>query len=366
MGKVLIYAMLEGFGGVEEYALNLLRYSETGAQRYGYVILGGKTVYEDTLKRYGADFFFIPPKRELIKNIKSLWRLFRQLKGTYDTIYFNTSGLYYPVPYLFAKMQGYKIVLHSHSREVHDRREPIHNFNRWWIGNMASLKLACSTPAARWLFGKKSTEAILVPNAVDLARFAFDEEKRMQIRRQLGLEDAFVIGHVGRLTQVKNQTRLLDILAAAKKKRADVRLLLVGDGEDEAMLREKAQMLGISDDVVFYGSTRNTEIPMQAMDCFALPSLAEGFPVTLVEAQGAGLPCVASAAVTTEVNMTGDVTFLPLEESNETWAETILSQNVTRRNNRELLRARGFDAADLDENVWTLLHGGKANWKNFS
>lgn len=359
MGKVLIYAMLEGFGGVEEYVLNLLRYSETGAERYGYVILGEKTVYEDTLKRYGADFFFIPPKRELIKNIKSLWRLFGQLKGTYDTVYFNTSGLYYPVPFLFAKMQGYKIVLHSHSREVHDRREPIHNVNRWWIGKMAGVKLACSTPAARWLFGKKSGEAILVPNAVDLGRFAYDEAQRKQVRQKLGLEDAFVIGHVGRFTQVKNQTRLLDILAAAKKQRLDTKLLLVGDGEDEAMLREKVRTLGISDDVVFYGSTRNTEVPMQAMDCFVLPSLAEGFPVTLVEAQGAGLPCVASDAVTKEVNITGDVTFLSLEESNETWGETILSQNVTRRNNQELLRAKGFDAADLDARVWTLLHGGK-------
>ncbi len=359
MEKVLIYALSEGYGGIEEFALNLLRFDPMGVHRFGFGILGHKTVYEQELKDLGAEYFFIPPKRKVLANIRCFWKLLGELRGTYDTVYFNTSGLYYPMPYLLAALRGYRIVLHSHLMPAEDWKAPLHKFNRLWIGRLCQGKLACSRDAARWMFGKKASQATFVPNGVELERFAYDPEKALQVRRQLKLEGKFVIGHVGRLAPVKNQKRLLEILAAVNEIQADGTLLLVGAGQDLENLKAQAEQMGLARQVIFYGATRQPQIPMLAMDCFVMPSLAEGFPVTLVEAQAAGLPCLVSTHVTEEVNLTGDVTFLPLEADNSLWAKTICSLPSGRQDHRERLISLGFDAGGLSARVWSLVRGGE-------
>lgn len=357
MAKILIYAMLEGIGGVEEYVLNLMRYGEKPESKYGYLILGEKTVYEKELQKGKVDYFFIPPKRKIIKNIKAIKSLFKQLKGKYEIIYFNTSGLYYPIPYLLAIFYGYKIVLHSHSSEVNDKRKVMHLFNRFWINKFLFKRFACSTPAANWMFGKNIDNVVVIPNAINLQKFRYNADSRNIIREELGLlNNEFLIGHIGRLTHVKNQQRLLYIFSYLVTKDTHMKLILVGDGEDEIQLRDTAKSLDIEKDVMFYGRTNHPEKILCAMDCFVMPSLLEGFPISLVEAQASGLPCIISDNITKEVNITGQISFLSLTEKDSIWAEKILKcKKYLRYDNIQLLQKAGYDLSAFEKNIMDYL-----------
>lgn len=368
MGKILIFAMLDGIGGVERYVLNLSAYSERPAEHYGYVVLGSKTPYEAELKAYGVEYFFLTPKDvHLRRNIAETRELFKRLRSTYDTIYFNTSGLFYPVPYLLAHREKYTLILHSHSHlhlHLHSKpsemlKYPLHYFNRWWINRMVERRLACSTPAAKWMFGRLADTAKIVPNAIDLEKFRFRKAVREGCRARLNLpDDVRLLGNVGRLSQLKNQGFLLKILAACKAQRANVKLLLVGDGEDESALKRAAEQYQVAEDVIFYGRSDAPQELMCAMDCLVMPSLQEGFPFTLVEAQASGLPCFASTEITEEVNASGNVRFISLEEDAARWAECILKSDLRRYDCMELLREKGYDVHDLEARVYNLLKEG--------
>ena len=256
MGKVLIYALTEVKGGVEEFVLNLSRYNFQGRDIYGYAVLGEKTVYENELKKIGVDYFYIAPKKKLIKNIVDIATLFKKLRNEYDTIYFNTSGLYYPIPYLMARKYNYKIAIHSHLTDGPFLKKYIHIFNRWWITKMAYKKMACSTPAGKWMFGDV-TNVKIIPNAIEIERFTFNLYNRKAARKEFGVSTELVIGNVGRLTKFKNQRFMIEIINMLKKKNIDSKLVLIGEGEDENELKLYASEIGVSSNVLFLGRKDN-------------------------------------------------------------------------------------------------------------
>lgn len=144
----------------------------------------------------------------------------------------------------------------------------------------------------------------IINNAIDTTAYTYDTNKRVELRRQLGLADELVIGHVGRFNPQKNHPFLMDIFAALLKKESNAVLLLVGGGEGMSKMQEKVQELGIAEHVRFLGVRSDVADLMQAMDVFVLPSLYEGLPVTMVEAQAAGLPCIISDKVPPECILT--------------------------------------------------------------
>lgn len=358
MGKILIYGMQSGLGGVERYVLNLSAFLENPQQHYGYIILGDHTAFEEELKFYGVDYFFLTHKNEsLIKNIVESNRLLKKLRYNYDTIYFNTSGLYYPIPYLFAKKYNYRIILHSHSIDSKHLKSVIHNINRCWINKIISKRFACSIPAAQWMFGNQACTAQMIPNAIDLEKFRFRKEVRNQRRSELNILDnnTIVLGNIGRLSYVKNQKFLLEIFREYKKKQTNIKLLMVGDGEEEAALKKLTDQYQITDDVIFYGRSDSAEELMCAMDCIVMPSIVEGFPVTLVEGQASGLPCIVSTAITDEVNLSGKVEFISLNEDAKTWVEHILNTDMQRYDCMETLRKKGYEVHELAKTIYELI-----------
>ena len=351
MDKVLIYAMSVNIGGVEEYVLNLSRYNTDRVCEYEYIIDGSSTPYKDEMNELGVTYHFLPSKKELTDNIRELNRLFRIKRKECDTIYFNTSGIYYPIPYILAKKYNYRIIIHSHLAGSSGILIFIHKLNRAWIMGSCDRMLACSTPAAEWMFGKKNLNKIkIIPNAINLERFKYDDTLRRKLRAKYQLDDYFVVGHVGRLTHVKNQKFLINMLAEAVNQGLSYKLLLVGDGEDKQMLWQEAESLNVLDKIIFYGKSDRPEDLLNCMDCFVMPSLVEGFPITLVEAQANGLPCVVSNTVTNEVNVSGYIKFLSIEEKKKLWIENI-NHMCHRYQCADLLKQKGYDVKEIESRV---------------
>ena len=187
-------------------------------------------------------------------------------------------------------------------------------------------RFACSEKAGDFLFGKKPFEVI--KNGIDIKRFAFDEKKRAEARRELEIKDELVIGHIGRFSQAKNHTFIVDIFNEIVKSKPASILLLAGEGELMAGTKKKAEEYGIGEKVKFLGVRRDTDRLLCAMDAFLYPSIFEGLPVSCIEAQTSGVPCFFSDNITSEVQICDKTVFFSLDKSPTLWAESLLKSEA--------------------------------------
>ena len=196
---------------------------------------------------------------------------------------------------------------------------------RLWLKKYCNLKIGCGYEAGVYLFGKKQFDknGVILNNGVDTKRFSYNEELRNNTREKLGVSGKTVIGHCGRFNYVKNHKFLLDVFAEYHKTNESSVLLLVGDGGERENIQKKAKTLGIENDVIITGLVEDTENYYNAMDCFVFPSIHEGFPLTLVEAQATKLPCIISTEVSKSTKLNSNVCFLPLNNDAKLWAKTV-------------------------------------------
>lgn len=184
----------------------------------------------------------------------------------------------------------------------------------------------------------------VIPNAIDVANYQYNKSLREEVRRNFNIGDRYVIGHVGRFNPQKNHDFLIEIFSAYHKKNENSVLLLVGEGNGMSDIKEKVNKLGLQDDVIFAGVRTDVNRIMQAMDIFVFPSLYEGLPVTMVEAQAAGLPCLISEQVPTECIFTDLVQINRLSDSLQEWIESIEQQRSTERKDQsESIIKAGYD-----------------------
>ena len=284
-------------------------------------------------------------------------------EGNFDVIHANTSGpAYHHIALTEAYRAGVPIrIPHGHSadpqRNLHLRLlMPLY---RRTIGKYATFLLACSEAAGLSLYGKKlwQTGGIIAKNGIDTHSFKPDQEARDNVRK--GLEDAFLVGFVGRLAHEKNPSKLLGAFEAVLRIDPSAQLWLVGDGSLRKTLEQEAHDLGIAEHTVFWGSRKDVPSLLQGMDCLVMPSLFEGLPFSLLEAQAAGLPCIISDTIDELAVIPGCPTVrLPLEATNETWAQAIIEQRSRRiADGASRVRDAGFDVRESSVLIERLYRG---------
>ncbi|MBQ3789953.1 MAG: glycosyltransferase family 1 protein [Lachnospiraceae bacterium] len=248
-----------------------------------------------------------------------------------------------------AQKAGVKVrIAHAHNTKIgFDYKYPVKILCKQLLPGAATDYWACGRDAGIYYFGKKRWEkrGEIIHNAINLDRFRFDPEVRERVRREHGLEDCYLVGHVGRFAKQKNHPQLLDIFGEVARADDKARLILIGVGGTEAAMRRKAVQMGLGEKVLFLGQMANVNDWYQAFDCFVLPSLFEGLPVTGIEAQTAGLPCLFSDRVTDEVLLTPEAIRLSIKDNNEEWASRILSLRGEhdRTSGIEMVRDAGYD-----------------------
>ncbi|MCI9080700.1 MAG: glycosyltransferase family 1 protein [Lachnospiraceae bacterium] len=235
----------------------------------------------------------------------------------YDVIHCNSAKVWinYYSCYFGIKNHIPKRIVHSHSAllpRIKPEVQKQDDIYRKYILEHATDFLSCSQKAATWLYGPEFQEYIILKNGINLEKYRFDKEIRSKYRKELEIENKFVIGHVGRFAEVKNHKFLVDIFMEITRHNRDSILLMAGDGELFEEIKYKAEMCGLKDKCMFLGIREDVPELLQAMDVFVLPSLFEGFPVYLVEAQASGLPCIISEEITEEVCLCEEVKRIPL------------------------------------------------------
>ena len=348
--KILQVGLGNNPGGMEAFVMNYFRELAKQGITFDFVCMYHKIAYEEEIRQLGGRVFYVPNvKKDYFGYVKAFLELLQ--REQYDIIHVNMLSAANIVPLRLAKkVGGGKVTL----RKILDR------LNRPKLNRYADQKFACSETAGRWLFGSsvyESGNVTLVSNAIDTKKYSFSLENREEMRNILGIGNGILVGHVGRFQIQKNHEAIARIFYQVQKKQPEARLCLIGDGELKEQIHEKFQEYGILDKVIFAGVCPDVERYLSAMDVFLFPSLFEGLPFTLLEAQANGLPCVVSDRITEEAVITEKIiSRLSLEQSDEEWASAVIVAAKKGREDKEAaVRAIGMAHFDIHQEAGRLL-----------
>lgn len=358
--RILVAAPL-GVGGISNLMIDIQKNIDRNLINFDYLTLHDrKEPQEDVVLALGSNKYAASADDVRIIPLRFLIRLFKIRKickeNNIEIFHYNEGTPKGILNVLAAKAGGVRYVTyHSHNGGMTDKSLLTKLCNalcKPLIPMVCDDMWACSRVAAEFTFPKSIANHAkyhFMPNAIDIARFKYDEVCRLKTRKELGVNDKFVVGHAGRFNRQKNHLFLIDIFNQILLKNRDSVLLLFGVGETQQEVREKVKKLGIENNVVFMGASDEMEKMYQAMDVFLMPSLFEGLPVTGVEAQATGLPIVFSDTITREVAVSPNITFVSLSESAEHWAdETLKYRNSdSRQDYCDLLCKAGFEHSTM-------------------
>jgi glycosyltransferase involved in cell wall biosynthesis len=318
---ILTYGVAaDKLGGIETFLFNMNKFMVNNTV-FDYVIEGNETIHQDTINRLNGKIYYIPSKRRAIGNIFAWCRLLKELKGKINCIYFNLYSMAWFIPIILSVLYGYKVFVHAHNNNLHDCgiiQRLLHIIGRFIQRFLRINRLTNSPASAKFFFGSKSAEMIY--NAVDINKFRFNNDARINNRKKLNVnENQHIYGFVGRIAYQKNPFFLVDIFSKIKEIDDKAIFLICGEGElkDEVDIYAKKLNLNIK----FIGNVNNIQDYYHAMDLFLLPSRFEGLGIVLIEAQTSGLPCVTSAdVVPIEAKVSDLLTYYPLDKNAEQWA----------------------------------------------
>lgn len=352
MTLVLQIAASLRIGGAEKVARDIGCYADPAHYEVHYIVFGDQVgEYEQELLMCGCKVFHWPsPSESYLRFYHALRKLMTE--NHYDVVHAHTMfNIGWAM--LAAKQCGVPIrISHAHSALSNGssiKKTVYEAAMRQMILQNATHLIACGNAAGIRLYGEKAyrDHGICILNGIDTAAFSYKAEARTRIRKALGLEDAFVIGHVGHLMAVKNQSFLIRLMPEILNREPNAHLLLLGEGEDRPKLENLIRDLGLAERVTMTGNVRNVPDYLSAMDVFAFPSLYEGMPLSILEVQANGLPCVLSTEVPKDVYLTDLIKPLPLDKP-EQWVEAICSiKRCESEKYSFLLGKSGFDTEEV-------------------
>ena len=338
-------------GGSQAMIMNLYRNMDRDKVQFDFIVDHPKEIYyEKEIKQLGGKIYVMP--RFLGKNIylvTKLWNKFFAKHPEYKILHSHVRS-YASIYISIAKKHGVKTIIHSHSTSNGTGfKSIVKRCLQYPLRYQADYLFACSKIAGEWLYGEKATRGnnfFILNNAINTSKYKVNLDTRLRVREQLGAKNNFVFGHVGRLHEAKNHMFLLDLFKNIIKQKPESKLVIVGDGELREKIENKIDALDLKEKVIMTGNRNDVPELLMAFDAFLFPSKWEGLPVTVVEAQAAGLPCFVSDTVTKEVGISDLVKYLPIDRGTVCWCEAIMKSELNKRDMQKEIIDAGFDVKE--------------------
>ena len=342
-------------GGAEALIMNIYRSIDRNKIQFDFLVhTAEQGVFDEEIERLGGRIFHVPSWKGLnLFAYRRAVKSFFQQHNNYVAVHGHIgscAAIYLSV----AKSFGLFTIAHSHAQNFPiSVGEVLFRIASYPTRFIADYFIGCSNEAGIDRYGKgflTKENASVLKNGVDTDKYLYSSERRSGIRKKLGIPaEATVLIHVGRLTPIKNHAFLFRVFKEFNRRCPNSFLLLVGDGEIRQQLNELCLGMGIGENVIFAGPVNNVQDYLSSADCMVFPSLKEGLPLSLIEAQASGLPCVVSSGVSKEACITQNYSILSLDEPVEIWAneiENLLLCNIERSLAGNRVREVGFDILD--------------------
>lgn len=341
---VIITTAFTATGGLASVMLNYYRSLDKKGLQIDFASTNTITPnLNEEIQKNGSKYYQLPKR----KNIIGYWKAVKCLSRNYDVVHVHANSSTAVIELSAAKAA--RVVKRIHHNHTSKTQHPVinallHPFFKYSYTDA----IACSQLAGDWLFGKNNYK--ILRNAINIAKFEYNNDVRVLIRNEFGIkEEDFVVGHIGKFMDAKNHEFLIMVFAEYHLKHPNSKLLLVGDGEWRSKVETWVADSGCADSIILAGLRSDIPAIVQAMDVFVFPSIYEGMPLTVLEAQASGLPCLISSNVTSDVNIGQDVKMKELADGVKDWADSIdsfdyaISREVRCHNNYELITKAGYN-----------------------
>ncbi len=361
MVRILHVVGTMDLGGAETFIMNLYRKIDREKVQFDFLCHNRiEAEYTDEILSMGGKMYMVEGISHVgfLKYEKSLYDFFKS-HPEYQVVHSHQNDLNGLILKQAARA-GVKVrVSHSHT-EYHYKdflRKAMFSFFKWNVNRYTTDAFACSKPSGNMLYtGKLKKNFDVVYNGIDTNRFAYSAEKRQTIEDELNLGNGPIIGHVGRFAPVKNHSFIIDVFNEFLKTHLNAKLLLVGTGDTLAQTKDNVKALGIENSVIFLGSRTDVDSILSAVDIFLFPSIFEGLPVSVVEAQCSGLQVITSDTISKDTVITDLITRMPLSCSAKEWAEKmdklyINSKSTDRSAYSNTVNNAGFDAKQIAKSL---------------
>lgn len=334
-------------GGAESFVMSIYRNINRNKIQFDFAIhTNDKCDFDDEIERLGGKIYHLP-KYKIYNHIKyvSEWKRLLNNKK-FDVVHGHmdsTASIYLGI----AKQKGISTISHIHNTNGEKNiKSVIKRIYRRNINDVADYKFACSDAAGKYLYGNQSDDYVVIHNGIELEKFLYDSNKRLEIRKSLGISDNdIVLGHVGNYRPIKNHKFILKLFENLNSRIKNAKLVLVGANVEEN-LKKQAIDLGVDDKVLFLGARSDVSSLLQAFDIFVLPSISEGLGISLIEAQASGLKCFVSENIPKEAEVTDNIYFLPIKNVSDIdlWSDKIVEEiGYNRENMKSEIEKNGYD-----------------------
>lgn len=341
-------------GGTETMLMNLYRNIDREKIQFDFIVHNeDKNFYNDEIEKLGGRIYRVPRFKVInIMQYIRAWDKFFSTHNEYKIIHGHI-GSSAAIYLKLANKYGYYTIAHSHSTKskIKNFKDLAYRIFSFPVRNIAKQFFACGKQAGLDRYGEKvanSQNFKVLNNAIDSKKFIFNENTNRVKRKELNIENKFVVGHVGRFTYPKNHKFIIEVFKKIYEKDNNSVLLLVGDGELRSEIEKEVSNLGLDDVVIFVGMQSNIQDFMNVMDVLLFPSHFEGLPLTIIEAQANGLKCILSNCITTEVNITGNVKYVSLSKNADEWCDKVLEYKIgyERQNMYTKICKSGYDVKE--------------------
>lgn len=335
-------------GGLETMLMNYYRHIDRSKVQFDFLVHRDfEADYDKEIKELGGNVYHLSNLNPLSTSYKKSLNDFFKYHSEYKIVHSHLDCMA-GIPLKYAKLNNVPLrIAHAHnSNQTKDLKYPLKLFYKRKIKKNANYLFACGDEAGKWMFNTDNFKVL--NNAINVKDYTFNLIIRNDKRKEFGIsDDSILVGHVGRFFPQKNHEFLIDIFNQFHKDHPNSYLILVGEGELKTSIQDKVRTLGLEDYVIFTGLRSDVNELLQAMDVFLFPSLYEGLPVSIIEAQAAGLPCLISDKVPIECKKTDLVYQLSLEDSVNTWSDKIHElSHIIRRDTYEEIKQSGFDIVE--------------------
>lgn len=335
-------------GGVSTFMMNVYEKMHSENIQIDFLVHTlSKGVRDEDILNLGGKIFRVPARgKNPLKNYRQIKQI--MLDGNYDVVHAHADAGNSTILSIAKECDIPIRISHCHNTNYTNKsllKKFLNEQFKKQIPRYATHLWACSEKAGEWLYGNHSFEVI--PNAIDVQKFIYSPQLSKDLRKELNLENKFVIGHVGRFDYQKNHDFLLKVFVEVVNEREDAHLVLIGKGELEEVIKKQANQLGILDKISFLGESSNVNELINVFDVGVFPSLFEGFGIAVLEMQINGLPLVVSDNFPSEINLTDNIRFLSLDETVKYWCETILETKGRDTGAVDKIIAKGYNLSDM-------------------